>query len=300
MTLGSAFMLRVLVCFPNEYSCQSHEVNVARQMERLRCIESPKIVIIGGSGSGFGFCSPIISKHFGMPVCNTGTHAGLGILTQLRLCQDYINEGDIVLVIPEYGNYNKNKNGYLGDVANLRILTSVYPKGYETFSIKQQLHLLKYVPKAFDDAIKARGLNIGDDSPYSQKSLNSFGDIEMYDVRIHLDDKDWTPEKCDGFKFQKQVVCLLQSFFRFCEQKNAIMLLFPPAFKAMDYDVNEEFIQTIWDALRNVDLPIAAWPERYRLNDTMFYDTRYHLTYDGVLIRTQMVIEDIEDALNSR
>ena len=79
--LCSALFLRVLVAFPNEICRQSHEVNVIKQIERMKTINEPKIIIIGGSGCGFGLCSKLISEHFNMPVCNTGTHAGLGLLT---------------------------------------------------------------------------------------------------------------------------------------------------------------------------------------------------------------------------
>ena len=47
----------------------------------------------------------MIGEHFDMPVCNTGTHADLGLLTQLNICKDYIRNGDIVIIIPEYEQY---------------------------------------------------------------------------------------------------------------------------------------------------------------------------------------------------
>lgn len=59
--ISSALLLRILVSFPNAWSRQSHEVNVIKQIERMQTIDEPKIIIIGGSGCGFGMCSKLIS-----------------------------------------------------------------------------------------------------------------------------------------------------------------------------------------------------------------------------------------------
>lgn len=123
----SVVLLRVLVTVPDEYCRHSHEVNVIRQIERMENIKEPKIIIIGGSGCGFGLCSTMIGEHFDMPVCNTGTHAGLGLLTQLNICKDYIRNGDIVIIIPEYEQYIGQT--YLGSSTTLRIFSSVLSYG---------------------------------------------------------------------------------------------------------------------------------------------------------------------------
>ena len=291
--LCSALFLRVLVSFPSNYSRQSHEVNLARQIERLQQIDNPRIIIIGGSGCGLGLCSPMISNHFNMPVCNTGINAGLGILLQIALFKDYIKKGDIVVVIPEYKNYDHNH--YLGNTTVLRILTSVYPNGYKCLSFRQQFHLLQYAVTAFDESLSARHVVVK--GPYSHKSLNEYGDVEMYEIRHHLDTIDWEPKKWDDFRLQNKTISLLQDFYQYCKNQDATMLLFPPAFKEMNFDTNQEYITMIWNALEEAQLPLVSSPERYRMADTLYYDTEYHLIYEGVKIRTQMLIADMDAAL---
>lgn len=230
-----------------------------------------------------------------MPVCNTGTHAGMGLLTQINLCKEFVYEGDIVVVIPEYDQYLGNCR--FGDASALRILTSVYPKGYKYFTFRQQIQLLRHVPSVFKDAKTVRGQVFEDDSPYSRMSLNEFGDVEMYEMRCHRTDKDWEPKKWKNTKVEKESVALLQGFYDFCEKHHAKMLLFPPAFKAMDFDVNKEVIRSIWMTLEEAQLPCVSKPERYRMADTMHYETNYHLTYEGVMIRTNRLIADMDSAL---
>lgn len=295
--LGSALFLRVLVSVPNDGCLQLHEINVARQIERIQNINEPKIIIIGGSGCGFGICSPMINDHFNMPVCNTGTHAGMGLLIQLNLLKKYICKDDIVVVIPEYSNYLENN--YLGGVTTLRILSSTFSTGYKSFSLWQQLYLLQYVPAAFDEARKSRNVDLSFlyDSPYSKNSLNMYGDVEKYEARHHCDSIDWSPEIWDICRLQKKSVCLLQKYDHYCRSRGAIMLLFPPAYKAMNFDANQACIEAIWETLKNVQLPLASSPERYRMADSLHYDTEYHLTYEGVMIRTNMLISDMDSAL---
>lgn len=293
--LCSALFLRVLVAFPNEICRQSHEVNIIKQIERMQTINEPKIIIIGGSGCGFGLCSKLISEHFNMPVCNTGTHAGLGLLTQINLCKEFVHDSDIVVVIPEYDQYLGNCR--FGDAAALRILTSLYPKGYQYFTFQQQIQLLQKVPAAYKDAVSARGQVFDDNSPYFQKSLNEYGDVEMYEMRCHRTDKDWEVNKWKINTVEKESVVLLQSFYNYCEKHHAKMLLFPPAYMAMSFDVNENTIRTIWTVLEEAQLPCVSTPERYRMADTMHYDTDYHLTYEGVMLRTNRLIADMDSAL---
>lgn len=292
----SVLFLKVLASFPNQYSVQSHEVNVIKQIERMQNIDEPKIVIIGGSQCGFGMCSRLINEHFNMPVCNTGTHAGMGLLTQINLFKDYIHKNDIVVVIPEYSNYYF-KNKYLGEVANLRILSSTYPAGYKTFSLRQQLYLLQYVPSAFIDARNSQNVLLDTDSPYSKESLNVFGDIECYEKRQFMREKDWTAEQWEHPYLQKEVITVLLKCFQHCEEQEATMLLFPPALKAMDFDANQDFIHTIWKSLEEAQLPIVSYPERYRMEDTLCYDVPGHLCYEGVMIRTKRLIADMDSAL---
>ena len=295
--LSIALFLRILVSFPNEYSRQSHEVNAARQIERIQTIDEPKIIIIGGSGCGFGLCSPVISDHFQMPVCNTGTHGGMGLSTELNLFKPYIHKDDIVVVIPEY--YSYLNNNYLGEKAALRILSSTYPIGYKVFSLRQQLYLIQHVPSAFKDALISRKTVLKDTTPYSMKALNEYGDVECYENRSYKRKADWYPEKWSypKFRFQEYAVAALMEYDDYCKEKGAIMLVFPSAFKAVNFDVNKDFVHAIWESMEKTRLHLVSCPEQYRMDDSLFFDNPYHLNHEGVAIRTNQLIMDMDSAL---
>ena len=288
--LCSAIVWRFLINNINDYCIHSHETNVYKQIERLDTMASPKIIIIGGSGCGFGICSPLLHKHFNMNVSNTGTHAGLGLYLQINLFRKYITTNDIVIVIPEYEQYTKL---YYGDATALRILTSTYLEGYKQLSFLQQMHLYKYVPMAFADAQKCKGMEIfGDTIPYAKEAVNEYGDVERYANRNH-ENREWKPNMLKG-RISDIPFFLLKDFNEECNEKQAHLLIFPPAFRQEAFECNKSKIDEIWNRLEKHNLPIVSYPEAYMLPDSLYYDTDYHLTYEGVILRTNKLIADID------
>lgn len=293
LLLASTLFLGILLLVPNNYIRQSYfGVSTARQIKRAQSISEPKIVFIGGSNCALGLCSPMVSEHFRMPVCNTGVNYIFGLLAQSRLYEDYIHSGDIVIVFPEYQQFYGDL--YLGNEELLGLLSSIYPKGYRKLTVKQVLHLLPCVPRAFDAALTMRHKTPPKDSPYVPQALNEFGDVERYEFRSYMDDKDWTPVGWGNGNFQMGAVDALINLNERCKQRNATLLILPPVYKAMNFDANKTSIDKVWDVLIESGLPVVSNPERYRMADSLHYDSEFHLTYEGTVIRTDLVIEDVE------
>ena len=93
--------LVVLVIFvlptPSDYLAAFADKN--RMLE-----EKPgaRAILIGGSGMAFGVDSRKISDALGMPVVNTGLHAGVGLAFMLEHVRPFVRRGDIVVLVPEY------------------------------------------------------------------------------------------------------------------------------------------------------------------------------------------------------
>ena len=290
---ATTLLWRCMITVENNYSIRSHETNVRRQIERLDTLQSPKIIFIGGSGCGFGISSPMIRDHSHMNVCNTGTHAGLGLRLQVELYRKCISKGDIVVIIPEYEQYT---GLFLGDETVFRIFTSTYKPGYKHISVRQQFHLFPYVAKAFHDDAIMKGLKEVDaTSPYSIASLNEYGDVENYAYRNHRE-AAWKPNALEG-DVDKTVIPYLKGLYQECIEKQATMLIFPPAFRQGAFEFNEGKIEEIWNMLEQSDLPVVSNPRACMLPDSLYYDTDYHLTYEGVVIRTNKLIADLDALL---
>ena len=281
----------IMLSVSNKECWYSHEMNVVRSIEKLRVEQSPKIVFIGGSGLAFGLKSEKVQEFFGMPTYNTGTHGGLGLRLQVALFEEFINKGDIVVCVPEYQQF-------LGDFAYgnetaLRILSSTYPQGYEHVTLKQHLYLLRYAPDVFRSALSSRNAEPYG-GPYAVSALNGYGDVECYEFRGHVE--GIPVGKLDG-DLQKQAFSILKDLDEYCSKCEATFLVFPPAFRQEAYEVNKSIINRIWTMLCDSGLPVVSCPQTYSFPDSLFYDTDYHLTKAGADYRTNMIIMDINYAL---
>ena len=77
-------------------------------------IAAPKVILYGGSSVAFGIDSERIEQKLGMPVVNMGLHAGWGQTFPMDITRDIIKEGDIVVVLPEYYDFEPGlSNGAL-------------------------------------------------------------------------------------------------------------------------------------------------------------------------------------------
>ena len=80
----------------------------AAKIDRLMWAkDKKKIIIVGGSGSYYGFDSAVIDQALGgeYEIVNLGENANVASLTYFDLIEEYICEGDIVLWCPEPGSY---------------------------------------------------------------------------------------------------------------------------------------------------------------------------------------------------
>lgn len=296
--IGAYGMYTWMCTHPNPYTIYSHEVNLRNSLEKLEQKDEPTIVIVAGSGCGFGLYSQLLKEHFNMPVINTGTHAGIGLKLQLALVRPYIHEGDILIVIPEYEQFD---HLFYGDETAWRIMTATLIDKMENISLLQYLYLSKYIVTAFKEALEAwqyppfTEQESESTSPYSINSLNEYGDVTFYEYRRHKEDIGMNKMK-NNVIFQPAIDYLVETKI-YVENRKAQMLFFPPAFHEKSFEYNREFIFLLNDKLTKNGIPYVCSPSRYEFPDSLFYDTSYHLTYDGCVQRTQMIINDIDSIL---
>ena len=78
------------------------------------------------------------------------------------------------------------------------------------------------------------------------------------------------------------------------EKKNATLFVTYPSYQATSYDKSIKQIKRVEKELMNNNLELLGTPERYRMQDTMMFDTPYHLLKKGVDFRTELLIEDLK------
>lgn len=278
----------------NYYSLVSHEMNVKQCAEKLDTMkDEPKIIFIGGSGCGFGIDSRIISSHFNMPVVNTGTHASIGLRLQMEMFRKYVSNGDIVVVIPEYSQYTKMF--YLGGDATVLRILNLYPEGYSSCPLLQRIYISQYIPQYYEEARVTAPTNPGD-GPYSILSLNEFGDVTAYDER-----KIGSAFKAYGElkQYNPLVKHYILGYKKEIESRGASFILLPPALSYSSYSNSVEFIDKLYDRYNHRgEQMFSDKPSACTLPDSLYYDTPYHLTTRGVAIRSNQLVQQIENVIS--
>lgn len=266
------------------YSWNSHEVNVYESLIKLKNCKEQKIVIIGGSNTSFGFDSNKIYDLYQRPVFNTGTHAAIGLRLQVEFFKTFLNDGDIVIIAPEYEQFLGKL--FWGNCTMLEIV-SMDSQLFNKLSLRQYINGTKYIKEAIKETLITRGIGIID-GPYGKKSLNKYGDISEYRAHKQINPTHLESDICHD------AVRYLKDFMAECP---ATVILLPPVFQDKSYDLNKGEIMLVDSILKINGVGFQASPYRYRFNDTLMFDTPYHCTSEGAVIRTQMVIEDMQSII---
>ncbi|MBQ9671995.1 MAG: hypothetical protein IJV34_03985 [Prevotella sp.] len=281
----------VMLLRKDQLSYYSHERNVALAYDRLQALkDTNKIVIIAGSSAGFSINSRMIEQAFHMPVVNTGTHGGIGTRMQFELYSDLLREGDIVIFCPEYGT--KKKTLY-GEATLLRILSTHMPEAYSKFSLAQWLFQFKNIGIHCREAHEHRKAEAFD-GPYSEKALNEYGDIEW--ERPHQDTISYYGMSSE---MDEDLLAFYQYIHSNTQERGIHLLFLPPTFMKGNFQQNAEHISWLANCLKQNGIPWQAEPSAYAFDDSLFYDTPYHMTPEGTVKRTEVLISDLQKYLRS-
>ena len=270
----------------DDRSKYSHEVNVALAYNRLDSLRgTKKIVIIAGSNGGFSIDSRIISDSMRLPVVNTSAHAGIGVRMQFEMYKDLLESGDIVIFCPEY-YYDKRR--LYGEVTLFRILSTHMPMAYCKMSLLQWINTFKYIGAHYQEAKEHAGCQPFD-GPYSASSVNKFGDISC--PREHKEIKDF-------YHLAGTMDCATTSYYQYIHEytknKGITLVYLPPALIETNYLDQKAQIDSLDKFMTENHIPFQARPERFVFNDSLFFDTPYHMTSQGASLRTRVMIEELK------
>jgi hypothetical protein len=71
------------------------------------------------------------------------------------------------------------------------------------------------------------------------------------------------------------------------------VLILPPPYPKKSYKVIKEKIDALIPDLESRGINFAVPPEEFVYDESLFFDTRYHLNYSGLTIRTFRVLDII-------
>ncbi|MCF0074508.1 hypothetical protein LZD49_28745 [Dyadobacter sp. CY261] len=260
--------------------------------KRLEQTPSPRIIFIGGSNLSFGLDSKKIEEQLQIPVVNAGLHAAIGMKYYLNDIKPYIRKGDLVILSPEYGQFYTD--AFYGRTELVCVLFDVYREGQMHLDFRHWCRLLKFIPGYAVSKLKPTKKRSKNQtiSVYDRKAFNEHGDAFIHWNLPRKYIKPASPISADE-QVSGEVVSFIEDFEDHVNSLSADFLIVPPAYQSSSYANHAAIIDSVMQALAKADLPVISMPEKYRFDDSLFFDTYYHLTKPGIDIRTRMLIDDL-------
>ena len=268
--------------------------------ERLKETSGKRIVLVGGSGVAFDCDSALMDDFFpSYEIVNFGMYAGLGTKAVMDLFENYIHEGDIVILSPEQSEqtFSDYFNGeYMWQAADgaFGMLRDLKSENFEAmlgnFS-RFALEKLNYVMK---------GQKPQTDSIYQKKSFNTYGDIELDTCRENILPNGYDVNQKVRFTedvVQPEFMDYMNDWAKRLEKKGAVVWYrYCPVNKLSVEDMDDLAAYDVF-LRQKLDFPVIGNPENSLMEAEWFFDTNFHLNQPGKEVNTVQLIRDMKAML---
>jgi hypothetical protein len=284
----------LILCLPATPKSSHSLLFISKSKEELlKKIPGSRIIFLGGSNLSFGLDSKLIKDSLGINPINMGIHASLGLNFMMSQYLNYLKNGDIVILVPEYQQY-------LGDLADgtdgeelARMVFDVDFSNFSKLNTKQRILIFSMLPKV----IKSR-FTFGDyfnyqfDFIYSKYVYNQFGDVDSkYLTKKRNFNSD---ESFNTSLLNYKLLLELVNFKHLLKKKGVQLFLSFPCYQEDSFNKSEKKIAQIYAILKKYKFDLIGTPKMFRMHETMMLNTPYHLNYRGVWVRTNLLIKEIK------
>ena len=268
--------------------------------ERLKETSGKRIVLVGGSGVAFDCDSALMDDFFpSYEIVNFGMYAGLGTKAVMDLSENYIHEGDIVILSPEQSEqtFSDYFNGeYMWQAADgaFGMLRDLKSENFEAMLgnfPRFALEKLNYVMK---------GQKPQTDSIYQKKSFNTYGDIELDTCRENILPNGYDVNQKVRFTenvVQPEFMDYMNDWAKRLEKKGAVVWYrYCPVNKLSVEDMDDLAAYDVF-LRQKLDFPVIGNLENSLMEAEWFFDTNFHLNQPGKEVNTVQLIRDMKAML---
>lgn len=268
--------------------------------ERLKETSGKRIVLVGGSGVAFDCDSALMDDFFpSYEIVNFGMYAGLGTKAVMDLSENYIHEGDIVILSPEQSEqtFSDYFNGeYMWQAADgaFGMLRDLKSENFDAMLgnfPRFALEKLNYVMK---------GQKPQTDSIYQKKSFNTYGDIELDTCRENILPNGYDVNQKVRFTedvVQPEFMDYMNDWAKRLEKKGAVVWYrYCPVNKLSVEDMDDLAAYDVF-LRQKLDFPVIGNPENSLMEAEWFFDTNFHLNQPGKKVNTVQLIRDMKAML---
>ena len=268
--------------------------------ERLKETSGKRIVLVGGSGVAFDCDSALMDDFFpSYEIVNFGMYAGLGTKAVMDLSENYIHEGDIVILSPEqseqtFSDYFNGEYMWVGADGAFGMLRDLKSENFEAMLgnfPRFALEKLNYVMK---------GQKPQTDSIYQKKSFNTYGDIELDTCRENILPNGYDVNQKVRFTEdvgQLEFMDYMNDWAKRREKKGAVVWYrYCPVNKLSVEDMDDLAAYDVF-LRQKLDFPVIGNPENSLMEAEWIFDTNFHLNQPGKEVNTVQLIRDMKAML---
>jgi hypothetical protein len=256
---------------------------------RHKILPSPRLVFIGGSNLAFGIDSKKISDSLALPVANLGLHAGLGLNFILNEARENIKPNDVIVLSTEY---------FLPPQGSLKLQSQL---------IDVNQRAIKYAANGVADYIRLLNRNFQrclstvfymglhkltaqrvTEKVYQRDAFSAEGDniAHLFDDTKHPIDFNaaYKNEYTDGIQ-------ALNQFIDFAKSANAKVYYIYPNYPKSAFVLHHSSINWFASEInQKLNCQVLGTPADFVLDDSLYYDSFYHLNKTGRKMRTDSFI----------
>jgi hypothetical protein len=288
-----ALLLLLLQLPPTPYTSKSLLFAAIKKDSLLANAPSPRIIFVGGSNLSFGLNSQMIKDSLNLNPINTAIHAGLGLKYMLENTSQYIKEGDIIVVAPEVALFYWKYDDYCSEEL-LRTVWDVNRSNIRLLSLKQMINCVPFIAKiGFSKLNPKEYINKEESDVYSVNSFNEYGDVYAH---WNLDNRYFVPDDTTHIKsYDPRAMEGIKEFEKEINRKSATLYVSYPSYQETSFLKSVKAIEKIKEEYIKYGFTILGTPDRYMMNDSLMFDTAYHLNKKGLDYRTELLIEDLKN-----
>ena len=290
VALPFAIWIGVLLAIP-DHRGGSIAATIRYKTDLLQSTEGPRVIFAGGSSSPYGTVCAEVAQQLDCNAICVGATAYLGLPFYLRMLEVYAEEGDVIVLAPEYSlltgestDYSLVWEGAGQDPDVWRCLPVSYLPGMFSSSVsylKLKLEALPYGAGGYNEAFGP----LGDVTLYREPMLEN--------GYVSGDPIDFSPERLYAENLER-----INRFAEKMERREiTVLFAFAPADRlavVSDEEETADFAQRVEELL---EIPVILPLSKAMMEGEYFYNSNNHLTTEGAQINTQNLIDGIRTAL---
>ncbi|HBL14339.1 MAG TPA: hypothetical protein DD379_23720 [Cyanobacteria bacterium UBA11162] len=301
------FLLLVLsqLGAPTESSRWNSEI-YAIKSRIAKSIQTPKLVIVGGSNVLFGISCQMLHEQTKIPCVNGGTLLGLGPDYLFTVARSWLKPGDLVLLPLEYEQYQDN------GIPTSDLIDYVLARDYNYLLSTDLVTKIRLIGGISYPRL-TRGILAKIKPPQPQttgfqsKTLNEYGDetnLQQSDISEEMTKKVAAikPMQIGGYISSSHGMDSIAKFVKWCETNHIkVVATWPNTIWFEDYNTpsKQELFRSIEHFYHTINVPVLGQPRDFMYDKSLFWDTIYHLNDRGVHHRTKQTIDLLTPSLKS-